>query len=115
MATAEQVVREWAARLDAGDLDGSSDLVVDDVEWANPVASVHGRDELRGLLGVFWTAIPDFQHDISDIVASGDRVALRGLASARIAVRWQPQRGRYRRAAGRSPSTSRPSPASRTG
>jgi steroid delta-isomerase-like uncharacterized protein len=81
MATAGQVVREWAARLDAGDLDGSSDLVAEDVEWANPVASVRGRDELRGLLDVFWTAVPDFEHRISDVVASGDVVALRGVAS----------------------------------
>ena len=81
MASAEQVVEEWAARLDAGDLDGSSELVAEDVEWANPVASVRGRDELRGLLEVFWTAIPDFKHEISDVVASGDLVALRGLAT----------------------------------
>ena len=77
---AAQVVNEWAARLDAGDLDRSSELVADDVEWANPVASVRGRDELRALLGVVWTAIPDFKHDVSDLVASGDVVALRGTA-----------------------------------
>jgi steroid delta-isomerase-like uncharacterized protein len=81
MATAEQVVMEWAARLDAGDLDGSSELVAEDVEWANPVALVRGREELRALLGVFWTAIPDFRHEITDVVASGDLVALRGLAA----------------------------------
>ena len=79
--TNEQVVQEWAARLDAGDLDGSSHLVAEDVEWSNPVASVRGRDELRGLLEVFWTAVPDFEHQITDVVASGDLVALRGLAT----------------------------------
>jgi steroid delta-isomerase-like uncharacterized protein len=81
MTDAEQVVKEWAARLDAGDLDGSSELVAEDVDWANPVASVHGREELRGLLGVFWTAIPDFRHQITDVVSSGDLVAIRGVAS----------------------------------
>jgi steroid delta-isomerase-like uncharacterized protein len=81
MGAAAQVVQDWAARLDAGDLDGSSQYVAEDVEWANPVATVHGRDELRGLLGVFWTAIPDFQHDVSDVVESGDLVALRGTAT----------------------------------
>ncbi|HKP17755.1 MAG TPA: ester cyclase [Gaiellaceae bacterium] len=81
MAAAAQVVQDWAARLDAGDLDGSSAYVAEDVEWSNPVATVHGRDELRGLLGVFWTAIPDFQHDVTDAIESGDLVALRGVAS----------------------------------
>ena len=81
MTDAAQVVKNWAARLDAGDLDGSSELVAADVEWSNPVASVRGREELRGLLGVFWTAIPDFEHDITDVVSSGELVALRGVAS----------------------------------
>src|SRR5581483_10134716 len=81
MATAAQVVLDWAARLDAGDLDGSGELVTDDVVWANPVATVHGRHELRGLLDVFWTAVPDFRHDVSDVVESGDLVALRGTAT----------------------------------
>lgn len=81
MATTEQVLKEWTARLDAGDLDGSSEFVAEDVEWANPVASVRGRDELRALLDVLWTAIPDFRHGITDIVSSGDLVAARGIAS----------------------------------
>jgi steroid delta-isomerase-like uncharacterized protein len=81
MTDVGHVVKEWAARLDAGDLDGSSELVAEDIAWANPVASVHGREELRGLLGVFWTAIPDFQHQITDVVESGDLVAIRGVAS----------------------------------
>lgn len=83
MADVAQVVQDWTARLDAGDLDGSSEFVAEDIEWANPVAEVHGRDELRGLLGVFWTAIPDFQHHITDVVSSGDLVAIRGEASGR--------------------------------
>lgn len=81
MADAKHVLEEWVARLDAGDLDGASGFVAEDVEWANPVASVRGRDELRALLGVFWTAIPDFQHRLTDVVASGDLVAARGIAS----------------------------------
>jgi steroid delta-isomerase-like uncharacterized protein len=81
MADATQVLLEWAARLDAGDLDGSSELVAEDIEWANPIASLRGRDELRGLLEVFWTAIPDFRHEIAEVVASGDLVALRGTAT----------------------------------
>jgi len=81
MADAAQVVTEWAARLDRGDLDGAGELVADDIEWANPVAAVTGRDELRGLLDVFWTAVPDFKHEIANVVASGDLVALRGTAT----------------------------------
>jgi steroid delta-isomerase-like uncharacterized protein len=81
MTAAEQVVREWATRLDAGDLDGSSAFVAEDVEWANPIASVRGRDELRALLGVYWTAIPDFRHDIANMLSSDGLVAMRGYAS----------------------------------
>jgi steroid delta-isomerase-like uncharacterized protein len=78
--TGAQVVKDWAARLDAGDLDGADAFVAEDVEWANPVASVRGRAELRSLLHVFWTAIPDFRHEIADVVESGELVALRGTA-----------------------------------
>jgi steroid delta-isomerase-like uncharacterized protein len=81
MADAEHVVREWTARLDAGDLDGSSNFVAEDVEWTNPVAAVRGRNELRALLDVFWTAIPDFRHEITDVLSSGGLVALRGVGS----------------------------------
>lgn len=81
MSDAAQVVKEWAAKLDAGDLDGSSSHVAEDIEWANPVASVQGREELRGLLEIFWTAIPDFKHEVTDVVASGDLVAIRGIGS----------------------------------
>jgi steroid delta-isomerase-like uncharacterized protein len=81
MADPATVVKEWTAKLDAGDLDGADAFVAEAVEWANPVASVRGRDELHGLLSVFWTAIPDFKHEISDIVATGDLVAIRGAAS----------------------------------
>jgi steroid delta-isomerase-like uncharacterized protein len=81
MTNAARVVLEWAERLDAGDLDGSSLCVAEDVEWANPVASVRGRDELRALLDVFWTAVPDFRHEIAAVLESGDLVALRGIAT----------------------------------
>lgn len=81
MPDSMRVLKDWTAKLDAGDLDGSSAFVADDVEWSNPVASVRGRDELRALLDVFWTAIPDFQHEITDILASGDLVAARGIGS----------------------------------
>jgi steroid delta-isomerase-like uncharacterized protein len=81
MADAIAVVKEWASLLDAGDLDGSGRLVADDIVWANPVAVVHGRDELRAVLGAFWAAIPDFRHDIADSVSSGELVAIRGTAS----------------------------------
>lgn len=76
-----QVVLDWAAMLDAGDLDGSGELVTDDIVWSNPVATVHGRDELRGLLGMFWTAMPVFKHDITDVLEQGDLVSIRGTAT----------------------------------
>jgi steroid delta-isomerase-like uncharacterized protein len=76
-----QVVKDWTDRLDAGDLDGADAYVAEDVEWANPVASVQGKAELRALLEVFWTAAPDFRHEIADVLESGDLVALRGTAT----------------------------------
>jgi steroid delta-isomerase-like uncharacterized protein len=76
-----QVLKEWTRRLDAGDLDGAGELVADDVQWNNPVASVSSRDELRGVLQGYWTAIPDFKHELTDVIGSGDLVAARGIAT----------------------------------
>ena len=81
MAGARQVVEQWAAALDRGDLDGSGAFVSDDVDWANAVASVRGREELQAVLGAYWTAFPDFRHEITSVVEAGDLVALEGVAS----------------------------------
>jgi steroid delta-isomerase-like uncharacterized protein len=81
LATTREVVESWTAALDRGDLDGSMAFVSSEVEWENPVASVKGSEELRALLDVFWTAIPDFQHSLTNVVESGDLVAIEGVAS----------------------------------
>lgn len=78
---ARRVVEEWAAALDRGDLDASMEFISQDVDWANPVASVRGVEPLRALLDVFWTAIPDFKHNITSIVESDGLVACEGVAS----------------------------------
>jgi limonene-1,2-epoxide hydrolase len=81
MAEAWKVVEDWAAALDRADLDGSLDYVAPEVEFSNPVATTHGPAELRALFDVFWTALPDFKHEFSQVLEDDGIVAIEGIAS----------------------------------
>jgi steroid delta-isomerase-like uncharacterized protein len=81
MAEARKVVEDWAAALDRADLDGSLDYVAPEVEFSNPVATTHGPAELRALFDVFWTALPDFKHEFSQVLEDDGIVAIEGIAS----------------------------------
>jgi steroid delta-isomerase-like uncharacterized protein len=81
MAEARKVVEDWAAALDRADLDGSLEYVAPEVECSNPVATTHGPAELRALFDVFWTALPDFKHEFSQVLEDDAIVAIEGIAS----------------------------------
>jgi steroid delta-isomerase-like uncharacterized protein len=81
MAEARKIVEDWAAALDRADLDGSLDYVAPNVEFSNPIATTHGPAELRALFDVFWTALPDFKHEISQVLEQDDVVAIEGMAT----------------------------------
>jgi steroid delta-isomerase-like uncharacterized protein len=45
------------------------------------VATTHGPAELRALFDVFWTALPDFKHEFSQVLEDDAIVAIEGIAS----------------------------------
>ena len=81
MGDAGRVLMDWVAALDKAELDESLVFLAPDVEWSNPVASVRGPAEVRGLFGAFWAAIPEFEHSVTQLVEDGGLVALEGVAS----------------------------------
>jgi steroid delta-isomerase-like uncharacterized protein len=81
MAEARKVVEDWVAALDRADLDGSLEYVAPEVVFSNPIATTHGPAELRALFDVFWTALPDFKHELNEVIEAGGVVAMEGIAT----------------------------------
>lgn len=54
-------------------------LIADDVVYHGPsmLSEIRGREGFKQLLGVFRAAFPGFQTTIEDVIAEGDRVAVR--------------------------------------
>ena len=69
------IVRRYYDQLDKGNL-----AIIDQLVAANYVGhypggqDIHGPEGSKELTGVFYTAFPDLQHIIEDIVAEGDKI-----------------------------------------
>jgi len=82
LATAnKEVVRQWFAALDAQDFDVLADLM--DEQFLVPARIIDGADRSVGrdatfeLIRGFYRSFPDYTHDIKEMIAEGDRVAVR--------------------------------------
>jgi steroid delta-isomerase-like uncharacterized protein len=65
-----------------GDLDAIDELVAEDyVDYYEGAENVHGRDELKDYVSGLRESFPDFGKEIKEIVADGDSVALRFMAT----------------------------------
>ncbi len=70
--------RQVRETMDAGELAAFDDYVAPDAVFhiaGNPAPL--GREEMRGLLEVFYSAFPDLQHTFEDQIAEGDKVVTR--------------------------------------
>ena len=76
MADSKGVVERHIEAFNAQDAD--TEPWSDDAELVAPNASVHGRDEVLGFLGVFWEAFPDGRLETSGVLAEGSGVAAEG-------------------------------------
>ena len=76
MADPKRVVERHVEAFNARDAD--ADPWSDDAEFVAPNASVHGREEVLGFLGVFWDAFPDGRLETSGLLAEGFVVAAEG-------------------------------------
>lgn len=74
----KDTVRAVFAAVDRGDLDGLMALVSPEIRTHTPIPGVgHGADAFRGFMQGFFSAFPEQSVEVHDLVASGDRVAVR--------------------------------------
>ena len=76
MADPKRVVERHVETFNARDTDAAP--WADDAEVVAPNATVHGREEVLGFLGVFWAAFPDGRLELSSLLAEGSVVAAEG-------------------------------------
>ncbi len=70
--------RRFREAMDAGDLAALDEYLASDAVAhiaGNPAPL--GREEVRGLLEVFYSAFPDLRHTFEDQIAEGDKVVTR--------------------------------------
>ena len=76
MADPKHVVERHVEAFNAHDAD--AEPWTEDAEFVAPNASIRGREEVLGFLGVFWEAFPDARLETSPVLAEGSVVAGEG-------------------------------------
>jgi predicted ester cyclase len=78
MTEAEALVRAlFAESVNAHDADASERFCGDDYRWHGVGASTTGLPAFKSALAGFFVAFPDVHAEILDVVAAGDRAAVR--------------------------------------
>lgn len=74
----EDKVKRFLAGLDRGDLEVIEELVAEEVVDHNaPSGTPEGREGVKAVLRMMHAAFPDAQTQIVDMIANGDKVAVR--------------------------------------
>lgn len=77
-ATNKELVRQLYAAIDAQDFDRLAELMSDDfVLHYEGIPEPLGRDATFELIREFYAAFPDYTHVVEEMIAEGDRVAVR--------------------------------------
>jgi hypothetical protein len=76
MADPKQVVKRHVEAFNARQAE--TDPWSEDADFVAPNASMHGREEILALLGVFWEAFPDGRLETSRVFAEGSVAAAEG-------------------------------------
>ena len=64
--------------INAGNLAAADELVaVDIVDHTSPPGLTHGRESHKKVVALFHTAFPDVRWTLEDVIAEGDKVAVR--------------------------------------
>ena len=78
--TNKEVVRQWFSALDAQDYDALTSLM--DEQFVVPARIIDGADRAVGrdatfeVIRGYYRSFPDYTHDIEEMIAEGDRVAV---------------------------------------
>jgi len=78
----KELVRNFFAEIDKGNLDRVKELVADDFAlYAPGLAEPWGVDSLLEDIMTFYTAFPDNTHRIEDIISEGNKITVRLTSS----------------------------------
>ena len=80
----KDIVLRWAEEvLNQGRIGVVDELFADDFVWQMPFSPepLHGPDAMKQTVEAFLVAFPDFAVEIEDVLAEGDKVALKYTAS----------------------------------
>jgi steroid delta-isomerase-like uncharacterized protein len=78
MAEASEVVERMVQLFDDGDVAASLECFAPDATFVNPLSTLNGREEIRGLFEAFASAFTDLRHNLSSRLEAGDRFAYEG-------------------------------------
>jgi steroid delta-isomerase-like uncharacterized protein len=77
---AKQLVRDYAEMWSDHDASRIPDIVSESFRGELPkVQTLHGQEDLEAYMNEFTAAFPDFQVEITDMIASGDMVMAEGI------------------------------------
>jgi limonene-1,2-epoxide hydrolase len=75
MAEPIDIVRDFCAAFEAGDIDAILEFFTDDAVYHNiPVAPVQGKDAIRATFDMFMTGVEKVEFRVRNIAASGNVV-----------------------------------------
>jgi predicted ester cyclase len=81
LETNKQLVRDWIEAIERRDIDQALTYATEDYIWQGMAPQgwtrVQGKENFRVAVWEFLDAMPDLKIDILDMVAEGDRVAIR--------------------------------------
>lgn len=75
------VRRVFEEIMNKGDLQVVDELVADDYRVNDPPGIPSGKEGFRALVNMYRTGAPDLRMTIEDMIAEGDRVAVRWVAT----------------------------------
>ena len=68
--------RSWEI-VNRRDLDAIQEFYAADLVWHEPDRDIHGSEEARRFLALYFRAFPDLTHRVEDVIAEGDKVVTR--------------------------------------
>src|SRR6266516_3548010 len=81
MGEAEDIARRWFKAMEDHDIDGAMQMFDPDLRFSSPQTQFKGLEPARPYLQGYVDGFPDARFNLSNVVASGDRVIVEGTYS----------------------------------